>query len=108
MSEIRILATDADLHAALEQPLVVVYKHSPSCGASTWARSEMERFADEHPDTPVVLVDVVMQRPLSRRVAELLDVTHESPQVILVRDGAVVWHASHGDVRAGLLAEQLG
>lgn len=108
MSEMRRLADDVDLDAVLEAPLLVLYKHSPSCGASRWARTEMERFLDEHPDTPVVLIDVVMQRSLSGRIADALDVRHQSPQVIVVRDGVATWHASHGDVRADLLAEQIG
>ncbi len=64
----------------------------------------MQRFLQVHPEVPVHLVDVIRQRPLSREIAAHLGIGHESPQVILIRDGAVGWHASHYDVTAETLA----
>ncbi|MBI3829564.1 MAG: bacillithiol system redox-active protein YtxJ [Planctomycetes bacterium] len=47
----------------------------------------------------VVLVDVVNQRPVSRKIAEDVGVVHQSPQALLLAPGGkVLWHASHGDV----------
>jgi bacillithiol system protein YtxJ len=61
----------------------------------------------EHPTVPVYLVDVIGQRPLSREIAARLAITHESPQVLLFRNGGVAWHASHYDVTAESLAAQV-
>jgi len=62
----------------------------------------------EHPAIPVYLVDVIAQRPLSREIAARLGIRHESPQVIVLRNGAVAWHGSHSDVSAEALAAQVG
>ena len=59
------------------------------------------------PEIPVFLVDVLSQRPLSQGIAARLGIQHESPQAILLRLGAPLWHASHDDVTADALAEEV-
>jgi bacillithiol system protein YtxJ len=46
----------------------------------------------------ISLVIVQRARELSRRVAEQTGLQHESPQVIVLRNGGVVWSASHFDI----------
>jgi bacillithiol system protein YtxJ len=41
------------------------------------------------------LIDVVANRNLSQQLASELDVEHESPQVIVVNEGKVIFHTSH-------------
>ena len=43
------------------------------------------------------------QRPVSRALAELVGVAHQSPQALLVEDGRGSWHASHWDITAASL-----
>lgn len=76
-------------------PLLLLYKHSPWCGASMISETRVRDFAAAHSDVPVFLIDVVAQRELSTRIATALGVGHESPQVILIRDGSAVWNTSH-------------
>ena len=90
-----------DRAAAAE--VAVIYKHSPRCGSSKTAELEVGRFAERHPDVPVYQLDVVRHRALARSIAERLDVRHQSPQVILLRRGQVVWSGSHGEVEAGAI-----
>jgi bacillithiol system protein YtxJ len=94
-------APEDDAQAAsllARHPVHIVFKHSPTCGVSAIARAEMHRYA-QRPDTlPVEVVDVIGQRRLSKALAHRTEVRHESPQVLLVRDGTVVWHASHWQV----------
>lgn len=92
------LGSETELDAALRAPLVFVYKHSPICGQSDRAEREVQRFRDGHPEVEVLLVDVIGSRPLSRRIAERTGVEHESPQILLFREGTVVAHASHRGV----------
>jgi bacillithiol system protein YtxJ len=97
-----------ELDTVLKAPLAVVYKHSTRCPISALAASEVADFADEHPDVPVYVVDVISNRALSREVAARLEVTHHSPQAIVLAGGRVVWHGSHFDVRAPELAGRVG
>ena len=102
-----LTSTDS-FDAVLEKPLAIVYKHSTRCPISVLAAEEVVGFEEEHPDVPIYVVDVVADRPVSRHVAAVLEVTHHSPQVIVVAQGRPAWHASHFDVRAEVIAERLG
>ena len=90
---LRPVETEEDLERLLQEPLAVLYKHSPWCGLSSGAQVEVQQFAASHPEVPVYTVDVVGARALSRLAAERLTVQHESPQAILVEQGAAVWDA---------------
>jgi thioredoxin 1 len=46
------------------------------------------------------MITVQTHRPVSDAVAKLLGVRHETPQAILLRDGKVVWNASHFRITA--------
>ena len=90
-----------DNHAALENLLtdsakkpVIVFKHSNACSISARAYREMEKL-DE-----VNILEVQSARSISNEVADLTGVRHETPQVIILRDGKAVWNASHFDVVA--------
>jgi bacillithiol system protein YtxJ len=55
----------------------------------------------------VALVVVQKARDLSREVETRTGVRHESPQALILRDGAVVWSASHWNVTADAVARAL-
>jgi bacillithiol system protein YtxJ len=58
----------------------------------------------EHVDADVRLVEVQSARDVSREIADRTGVRHESPQVIVLRNGKAVWNASHFDVTATAVA----
>ena len=72
---------------------VVLFKHDPFCSISSRAHSQVSQVA-----APVFLVDVARDRDLSLTVSDQTGVRHESPQTIVLRAGAAVWHASHGSI----------
>lgn len=51
-------------------------------------------------DGQVNILEVQSAREISRELANLTGVRHETPQVIVLRDGKAVWNASHFDVTA--------
>jgi bacillithiol system protein YtxJ len=65
---------------------------------------EVEAFLRRHPHVPAYLVDVRAHRPVSQQIAVRSGVEHESPQIIVLQRGAVVWNASHDDITAEALA----
>jgi bacillithiol system protein YtxJ len=82
-----------------ERP-VVIFKHSMTCTISASAYQQMARFEGE-----VALVEIQRARELSREIEDRTGVAHESPQVIVLRNAQVVWHASHSKVEAEAVAE---
>jgi bacillithiol system protein YtxJ len=86
-------------------PVAVLYKHSPTCGLCDIAWDEIQAFAEANPEVPVYVVDVFIQRPVSNAIEQALGIRHESPQAIVFRDGAPIWHGSHRRVTHRALAE---
>lgn len=105
--EIRFLDTGEALDEVLRMPAALLYKHSTRCGTSLRAMMQVERFSRARPEVPVFGIDVVRHRDLSNEAAGRLGVDHESPQIILVRDGRPAWHTSHSRIKADVLTEAL-
>lgn len=82
-----------------ERP-VVIFKHSLTCPISAGAYDQMAEFAGE-----VALVEVQQARELSTEIENRLGLAHESPQVIVLRNGQVVWNASHFKITADAVTE---
>jgi len=90
---------------------LLLFKHSYSCGISAEALDELVGHLDAAADTPkqlnsplYAMVTVQTHRDVSNAVAARLGVRHETPQALLVRDGQVVWAASHFRVTAAAVA----
>jgi len=105
----RLDAERADAASLLERHSAhVIYKHSPYCSLSFIAEQQVRRYADVEASLPVTLVDVIGQRAMSNAIEAATGVRHESPQVLILKSGTVVWHEAHLRVTAGALAEHLG
>lgn len=98
-----ILHDLAAFQRALQQPRVLLFKHSPVCPVSAAAREQYETFRRELPDVPTLFVDVIADRTTARGLAEQCGVRHESPQAILFEQGRATWHASHDAITLGSL-----
>ena len=92
-------ALDEAIASSTNRP-VFVYKHSTVCPVSARAADHYYEFAEEHADgdkdkdasTPPPLftqVMVIENRDLSNEIESRLGVRHESPQLLLLRDGKV-------------------
>lgn len=75
----------------------IIYKHSPTCSLCGWSNHELGQLAEQDALT-LEMVDVLSQRTLSQEIAATFGVRHESPQILIVEDGKVRWHASHRGV----------
>jgi len=104
---VQSIADEAALDAAFEAPRYLLLKHSPTCPISGSVRMEVEAFAGDHPDLPTGMIDVLDGRALSQAVASRTGIQHESPQALLLENGAVVWHENHWRVTAARLEEAL-
>jgi bacillithiol system protein YtxJ len=74
---------------------VVIFKHSMTCPISASVYNEMTQY-----DGDVALLEVQKARELSREVENKTGVRHETPQVLVLRNGQAVWSASHWNVTA--------
>lgn len=98
-----------DLLAGTAERPALIFKHSLSCGTSAMAMEEMTDLVAAGPlEADFVLVRVQAARAVSDAIATRLKVRHESPQLLLVRDGQVVWSATHWNVTAAGARAALG
>jgi bacillithiol system protein YtxJ len=82
-----------------QERTIVIFKHSLTCPISAAAYDQMCEFKGE-----VALLEVQRSRELSREIEDRLGVVHESPQIIVLRNGQVVWNASHFRITAAAVA----
>jgi bacillithiol system protein YtxJ len=92
---------------------LLLFKHSFSCGVSAEALDELidhlnaDIVAAGVPDPRYAIVTVQTHRDVSNAVSTKLGVRHETPQALLIRDGRVIWSASHFRVTAEAMKRAL-
>ena len=87
-----------ELFARSNEEPVLLFKHSNSCPISARAYSQMTAVK-----TPVSIVVVQKSRDVSREVEQRTGIRHETPQALVIRNGRVVWNASHFDITADVV-----
>lgn len=108
MEQIADTAQWDELLASSETADVIIFKHSNACGISEYAYSKLDE-ADKAGKFPVPVHMVIIQehRSLSGRIAEDLSLTHQSPQVIVIRNREVLYHASHYSIEPADIIDYL-
>jgi len=94
----RTLESLADLDEAVRRSHahpIVIFKHSVTCGRSAMAFEEVEDLIALEPAVDVFLVSVQFGAMISKEISRRFGLRHESPQALVVSQGAVAWHASH-------------
>ena len=95
------------IEASKDQPQLI-YKHSHRCSVCFVSKGNLESAADNILESADMhFVNVVNSRQASDHIASELGVRHESPQVILLDNGEVIWHASHGGIKGEAVLDKL-
>lgn len=76
----------------------VIFKYSTRCSLSDMIRDRLERNALTA-DIDFYFLDLIGYRSISDLVAMKFRIHHESPQVLLIRNGACVYEESHWGIR---------
>ncbi len=84
----------------------VIFKHSTRCSISSMALNRLER-ADVPPSADFYLLDLLRYRSVSNQVAEDFSVYHESPQVLLIKNGECIYDESHSGIAMPDILEQI-
>ena len=78
---------------------VLIFKDSTRCGISKMVIKQFEKlFTEENQHLKVYYLDLLNYRDISNEIAVKFQVMHQSPQLIVVRNGTAVHHASHNDI----------
>jgi len=90
--------------ASFTQPQLIL-KHSTTCSISKMALARLER-SDTPNNIDFHYLDLLNHRNISKEIAESFDVAHESPQVLLIKNGLCVYDESHGGIQMEEIEEQ--
>jgi bacillithiol system protein YtxJ len=87
---------DQLIQESAEKP-VLIFKHSTRCSISSMSLDRLLRNWKEEDSAQITpyYLDLISYRSLSNLVAERFGIPHESPQVLLLKDGKVTYHESH-------------
>lgn len=92
---------------SLELPQVI-FKHSSACPISLGAFESL-KLAEEAGAVPqdIHMLVVQVSPELSAQIAEESGVQHESPQLLVLNEGKVVFHANHYEITGDVLDAKL-
>lgn len=75
----------------------LIFKHSTRCSISSMAKNRLDKKS-----TPEGIVfhylDLIRYRDISNKIAHDLKVVHESPQVLLIKNGVCIYNESHSGI----------
>ena len=105
---VKIIESQDDIITVFKSPVAVVFKHSTRCPVSLAAKREFDIFSsDEQEKATIYIIDVIRNRHESMQIAEKSGVAHQSPQVLILKSGEVVWHESHWAITAEAIHNEL-
>ncbi|WKW47595.1 bacillithiol system redox-active protein YtxJ [Myroides sp. JBRI-B21084] len=86
---------------------VLIFKHSTRCIISKMALKNFESDFSLQDVMDVYYLDLIAYRNISNEIAEVFTVEHQSPQILLIKDGVAVYAASHESIDANVLLHRL-
>lgn len=103
-----ILSSEEELNTLLKKSFTrpqLIFKHSTRCHISSTAKTRLEKIEPPaHID--FYYFDLLANRSLSNKISEDMKVHHESPQVLLIKNGECVYDESHLSIYMDDIAEQ--
>ncbi|MGB1121066.1 MAG: bacillithiol system redox-active protein YtxJ, partial [Saprospiraceae bacterium] len=77
----------------------VIFKHSTRCSISSMAKRRLERnWNIDESKVDIYYLDLIAYRSISNLVSSDFGVTHQSPQILIIKNKEAVFHTSHNDI----------
>jgi bacillithiol system protein YtxJ len=96
-----------EIAALSDEKPAVIFKHSTRCSISRFALKQFENEYALEDKIDAYFLDLIEYRDVSNEIANRFQVVHQSPQLLLIKNGQSVYDASHSDIDAGDLVERL-
>ena len=85
---------------------VVIFKHSTRCVISRMVLREFESsFSKDQHSVSLYFLDLLVHRDISNEIGSKFQVFHQSPQLIVLKNGQAVYHASHNEIKADAIKD---
>jgi bacillithiol system protein YtxJ len=87
---------------------ILILKHSTRCSVSLMAKNSLDRSWDiEEDKIKTYYLDLLKFRPISNQIVEDFNVHHQSPQILLIKNEICEYTATHSDIDARTIKQQL-
>ena len=83
----------------------VIFKHSTRCSISSVALQRLQK-AEQPAEIDFYFLDLISYRNISQKIVEMFGVNHESPQILVIKDGQCVFDESHLGIHMDDIVEQ--
>ena len=83
----------------------IIFKHSTRCSISSVAKNRLERSAQPE-EMDFYYLDLIKFRPLSNKIAEEFKIYHESPQILVIKNGECIFDESHSSIDMEEIVQQ--
>lgn len=80
--------------------LVVIFKHSTRCSISRMVLKQFENEYNLEDKVTLYFLDLLNFRSISNAISEEFQVEHQSPQIIVIKNGKAIFNASHSAIDA--------
>ncbi len=98
---------DEIIEISFQKP-VVIFKHSISCGISAMAKHQLEHnWTFDAADLDFYYLDLINHRAISNKIETQFGVYHQSPQLIVVKNGEAIFNTSHHRVNMEVLKKAI-
>ena len=75
----------------------LIFKHSTRCSLSSMAKNRLDRSASTG-DIDFYYLDLIRHRNISNKISAEFNVYHQSPQVLLIKNGKSIYDESHSAI----------
>jgi len=82
-----------------------IFKHSTRCSISVMAKSRLERSGLPE-EIQFHYLDLLQYRDISNKIAEQFGVYHQSPQILLIKNGECIFEETHSAISMDEIVEQ--
>jgi bacillithiol system protein YtxJ len=98
----KLAELDTIIAESVHKP-IMIFKHSTRCSVSRMSLKQFESEFNQGDLVDIWFLDLLNHRDISNKIAEVFAVRHESPQVLLIKNGICTYHASHHHIEAASL-----
>ena len=86
----------------------VIFKHSTRCSISSMAKRRLERnWNIDESKVDIYYLDLIAYRSISNLVSGDFGVTHQSPQILIIKNKEAVFHTSHNNISVEVIEENI-
>ena len=99
----KVLREESELDEIIKRSvskLQVIFKHSTRCSISSVAKGRLER-SSVPPGTDFYYLDLISYRNISNKIAQVFKIHHESPQILVIKNGECIYDESHMGINMG-------